>query len=102
MYTEIKDGQVIVRVTESLNVRVAQEIELELNEALNMGEKRVIVDMSQTNYMDSTGLGVLVDIKERLDEIQGEMTLVGVHGYCFKVFKQVRLDEAFGLRENAS
>lgn len=95
-YTEFrKDGKVLVAVEGSLNVKVASELQDELDEVLEMGEKDIIVDMSSTSYIDSTGLGVLVGLKEKLDEIGGDVAITGLRDYCLEVFKVTRLHEYF-------
>lgn len=100
MYTERKDGWIVVKVEGSLNLKVAKQIQNELEEALETGEKSVLFDLSRTDNMDSSGLGVLIDTKERLDEISGECIIAGLRGHCRELFRMTRLDEQFTLRES--
>lgn len=104
-YTEIKNGVVFIKVTDSFNIRVADKVKEEIDEALDMGEKKVHIDMSQTTYIDSSGLGVLIDVKNRLKDVAGEIIVTGLCGYCLEVFEATRLDEEFcpacEIKENA-
>lgn len=86
-YAMLQDGVVIVRLTDSFNKKVTLQVEKETDEFLNMGQKRFLFDFNQTEYMDSTGLGKLIELREKLQEINGELTLKDVYGYCFGLFE---------------
>lgn len=100
-YATIKDGQIFVQVDGSLNIKVAVELKEEIDTLLDTGQRKVTFDFSKTSYIDSTGLGVLVEIKDRLDEINGETVVINLHGRCLDVFQATRLDEDFCKSEGA-
>lgn len=100
-YAIIKDDRIFVQVNGSLNIKVAAEVKEEIETFLDTGQKKVTVDFSKTDYIDSTGLGVLVEIKERLDETKGEIVVTNLHGRCLDVFKATRLDEDFCRKDEA-
>lgn len=100
-YATIKDGQIFVQVDGSLNIKVAVELKEEIDTLLDTGQRKVTFDFSKTSYIDSTGLGVLVEIKDRLDEINGETAVINLHGRCLDVFQATRLDEDFCKSEGA-
>jgi len=91
MYTEKKNGQVIVKVAGSFNIRVAKIVEEEVGEALDTGEKSVVVDMAETTFIDSTGMGILIDIRIRLQAVGGSIQVLGLNGYCLEAFEQANL-----------
>lgn len=45
-------------------------------ELLDSGKARLIIDMSEVDFIDSSGLGVLIGGLKRVREQDGEMTLV--------------------------
>lgn len=94
-YTQIKNGQAIVTINGSFNLRLAEELRREMEEVVNSGEKELIVDMSKTVYMDSAGLGVLVDIKEMLEEVEGRIEVIGLTGHCLELFQTTMLYDEF-------
>jgi anti-sigma B factor antagonist len=97
-YAEVREGVVFVKVKGSFNIKAAMNLEEELNGYLDMGEKKFFFDFSETDYIDSTGLGVLITLKERLDEMNGEVVLSGLKGNCLEIFKATRLNEEFDIQ----
>ena len=51
-----------------------QQVPLETAlDELERGEKKFLIDFSQTGYIDSSGLGVLVSLSKRIREQGGEL-----------------------------
>jgi anti-sigma B factor antagonist len=75
----------IADTTSPTIVSLAGEIDLtssrRLREVLlsiaNAGEHRVVVDMTNVTFMDSTGLAALVTARKRLTSMDGEIVLRG-------------------------
>lgn len=55
-----EDGLVIINVAGEVDVFSAAEFKDELFRCLDMEPRRIIIDMSSSTFIDSTGLGVLV------------------------------------------
>lgn len=58
---------------------------------------RLTVDVSALDFIDSTGLGVIVGALRRMREGGGELTLSGAHGSVLRVLEVTRLDRAIPL-----
>lgn len=91
----IQDGQVLVTVNGSLNVKVADELSGDLHELIDRGERHFVVDLGKTEYIDSAGLGVFVETRERLDDVNGSIKVVNLTGYCREAFQAVRMIEDY-------
>jgi anti-sigma B factor antagonist len=59
----------------------------------------VIVDLSELEWIDSAGLGVLIDTQRRLNAQQGRMILVGCSAVTRRAFEITRLVKVFELAE---
>ena len=60
-----KDGDIcVVAVEGQLIVGNRQELKTAVQEALEHGERRFVIDFSRTGYIDSSGLGALVSISK--------------------------------------
>jgi anti-anti-sigma factor len=94
-YVEVRKNEVIITVGESFSLDVQDDIEDEIKEFLLSDMSKFTVDMSATKFMDSSGLGVLVDIKEKLKAKGGELILKCVHGRCMEVFENTFLVDSF-------
>jgi anti-sigma B factor antagonist len=68
-----------------------------LVEHVDAGRNRIIVDMSQVQYIDSTGLGSLVGGLKRVSEHGGVMRIVCANPQILKVFEITSLDKVFPI-----
>ena len=61
------------------------------------GARSVVVDLSRVEFLDSTGLGVLVGALKRLRAAGGNLALVCGHERLLKIFRITALDRVFAL-----
>ncbi len=64
--TEERDGALVVRLAGELDLYNAHVVRTELIEAAERGPERLIVELSGVTFIDSTGLGVLIEARTRL------------------------------------
>jgi len=79
------------------NVARVREAALKL---LERQIKRLIVDLSNVEYMDSSGLGALVALLKRVRESGGQMPLAGAKPRVRRLFEITGLDQIFSLHED--
>jgi anti-sigma B factor antagonist len=60
------DTSCVVRVTGELDLHTAPRLQQELDALIADGVSRVVVDLAEAPFVDSTGLGVLVAAGQRL------------------------------------
>jgi anti-sigma B factor antagonist len=77
----------------------------ELKEKVNMSTDRaqspnVIIDLKDVEYIDSTGLGILIGIKRRTTEKTGKMVLVLYSDRINKLFEITGLNKVFTIARN--
>lgn len=87
---ELGAGVSLLEAVGALDAATDREFERKLDELAKGGRRRVIVDLSGLDYINSSGIGVLVQAKENLD-----MCLVAVQPKIRKVMDMVGLDRAF-------
>jgi len=81
-----------------LTVEEAGRFRSELYEYLNKGEKNFIIDFSRCEFIDSTGLGVLVAVYKKCTEKGGQLKLCSINNsQVMKVFRLTRLDKVFSI-----
>jgi anti-sigma B factor antagonist len=101
-FTVRKDpkGVVIVGVDGQLIVSNRHELKQMVNHALESGDHKVLVDFSNTGYIDSSGLGVLVSLAKKLREAGGELRLAGLNEDLRTLFELTKLDTLFKVDES--
>jgi anti-sigma B factor antagonist len=66
------------------------------------GAKNLVVDLSETEYMDSSGLGTLVGLLKRVREGGGEMPIAAARPRVKRLFEVTGLTQVFKLYEDAT
>jgi anti-sigma B factor antagonist len=91
------DAQVVA-VAGEIDLFTAPELKAALGEALDNGKTRIVVDLTQTTFLDSTALGVLIGAVKRLRSRDGAMTIVNTDVNIAKTFEITGLDQIFTIR----
>jgi anti-sigma B factor antagonist len=88
-------------------ISVAGEADLtavpHLEEALRIASEKtrvVIVDLTETTFIDSPTIGVLVNWTERLRASEGRLTLVCTNPDLLRIFRQIGLDQTLQIVES--
>ena len=100
-FSQSRDGSgvTVVKVEGQMVVGNRQELKDLVGAALNKGERRILIDFSQTGYIDSSGLGALVSISKRVREAGGELRLSGLNEDLRSLFELTKLDTLFAIAE---
>jgi anti-sigma B factor antagonist len=86
------DGQLIVGNRQDLKQRVLDELE--------GGERRFLIDFTETGYIDSSGLGVLVSLSKKIREQGGELRLSSLNEDLRTLFELTKLDTLFRIADS--
>ncbi|QSB14312.1 STAS domain-containing protein [Natronosporangium hydrolyticum] len=92
-------GYTVVEARGEVDVYTASVLRQRLIEVIEGGSHRVVVDLRRVDFLDSTGLGVLVGALKRLRMAGGELGLVCDNEKLLKVFRITALDRVFALHE---
>jgi len=85
------EGQLIVGNRQELKQKVLDELE--------KGERKFLIDFSQTGYIDSSGLGVLVSLSKKIREQGGELRLANLNDDLKTLFELTKLDTLFQIAD---
>ena len=94
-------GVTVVRVDGQLIVGNRHQLKELIQTALDRGARRILVDFSETGYIDSSGLGALVSISKRARELGGELRLSGLNDDLRSLFELTKLDTLFAITRTA-
>lgn len=85
----------VLRVTGEVDSYTAPALRERIRELAASGAVHLIADLSQVDFLDSTGLGVLVGGLKRLREDCGSLALVITTPRILRVFQITGLTKAF-------
>ena len=87
----------VLRVGGELDALSCPDLRPVLDALVSTGGQRVTVDLSELSLIDSSGVGAMVSLYQRIRANGGEVRFVGVTAQPLVIFKLLRLDRAFEL-----
>ena len=95
---EVKDGVAVIYLTGNLLGENANGPVLEyLKAQLDSGVKKVLFNLTDLKYINSTGLGMLMTALARTRNGGGEMYLCNVPDLMTKILKMMKLENTFPI-----
>jgi anti-sigma B factor antagonist len=90
----------VVRLTGELDIDQAVRVREHLDKVIDAGTVRLVIDLSDVSYIDSTGLGMLVAVHKRLIAEQGFYVLTVPRASQRKVFEITGLSTVLVIVES--
>ena len=90
----------IIDVEGQLIVGNRQELKQKVLEELENGSRKFLIDFTNTGYIDSSGLGVLVSLSKKIREQGGELRLANLNEDLRTLFELSTLDTLFHISNN--
>jgi anti-sigma B factor antagonist len=95
--TSKQGGTSVIALRGEIDVYTAPRLRQALIDLVEGGAKDIVVDMSRVDFLDSTGLGVLVGGLKRVKSNEGEMKLVVTQDRITKIFDITGLAKVFPM-----
>ena len=96
---KLRDDAYVISLSGEVDLYTAPEFKQQLLEVVGQGGKDVVVDLTETTFIDSTTLGVLVGGVKRLRPNGGQLSLVCSDRNITKIFEITGLDKVFPIYE---
>ena len=94
-------GKVQVLACEGrMDAQVSGLLKDRIQEILDKGTTRLVVDMEGLEFLDSSGLGALVSCLRRVKEKKGEIKLAGLRPEVQSIFEITRVSRLFHICES--
>jgi len=87
----------VVAVRGEIDLFTAPELKQKLTDAIESGKNRIVVDLTDTTFLDSTALGVLIGAVKRLRSREGALVIVNIDQNIAKTFEITGLDQIFTI-----
>jgi anti-sigma B factor antagonist len=94
---ELDDHRHVIAVTGEVDLFTAPQLKSALHGAIAAGKRGVVVDLSETSFIDSTALGVLIGALRRLREGDGLLVLVNGNESISRTLEITGLDRIFAI-----
>jgi len=100
--TRTEGDRTIVSVGGEIDVYTAPKLREQLVDLVNAGQYHLVVDMEDVEFLDSTGLGVLVGGLKRVRAHEGSLRLVCTQERILKIFRITGLTKVFPIHESVA
>jgi anti-sigma B factor antagonist len=95
--TQVEDQSAVVQVTGELDLQTAPRLRDELVALVNGGITELVLDFAELDFIDSSGLSVLIMALKRLRERGGELRLRSVPSRACRVLEASGLDRVIPM-----
>jgi anti-sigma B factor antagonist len=87
----------VISLAGEVDVYTAPRLRQALVDLVSQGATDIVVDMERVDFLDSTGLGVLVGGLKRVKSNDGDLRLVVTHDRIMKIFDITGLSKVFPI-----
>lgn len=96
--SQVIDRKAVVEVAGEVDVSNADELRSALNDALQTSASAIEVDLAQTSYIDSTGIGVLVGAAHKAGDAGISFSVLHPQRNVARVLTILGVSEELGVR----
>ncbi len=96
--TQTQSGQVVIAVKEErLDAHNSSELKDRILRILEEGGRRLVIDLADVNFIDSSGLGALLSGYKNTNQRSGTFILSGLQPRVRSMFELTRLNRVFEI-----
>lgn len=97
IHTEQAGHTLVFKLRGSLDIATAPSVRAAMTEAAEKNKQDVVVDLTQVEFLDSTGLGALIGAHKRAVEHGGTLRLVVSDGQILRLLNITGLIRVLGV-----
>lgn len=97
---EVKDGYAEVKSTGRLNMVAAPKLRELVTAMVASGNSRIVVNLEETVFMDSSGLGALIGCLKAARQAGGDLRISGVQPQVKMVLELTNMDRVLAAYES--
>ena len=87
----------VLQLEGEIDLHVSPEVAESLRSMTEKKPKVLVVDLAKTTYLDSSGLAVLIEGMQNVQEYGGKFALANVQESVQHIFEIARLDQVFQI-----
>ncbi|HNX91205.1 MAG TPA: STAS domain-containing protein [Candidatus Omnitrophota bacterium] len=95
---EENSGVSICRVKGDIDINTSPEVKKFLEPVIRGKKNKVMIDFSEVNYVDSSGLATLVEVLKNMKLYGGKLKLVSLSSKVMGLFEITKLNKLFDIK----
>ncbi|MFH1553049.1 MAG: STAS domain-containing protein [Candidatus Omnitrophota bacterium] len=92
-----KAGVTVFRMIGDINIETSPDVKKSLDQAISDKKERIVINLKDVNYVDSSGLATLVEILKNLRAYGGKLKLSNLSSKVKGLFEITKLDNLFDI-----
>jgi anti-sigma B factor antagonist len=84
-------GYIVLSLIGDLDMWTLPRAKEQINELVENGKVKIVLDLERTNYIDSSGLGFFIGTLKKLRDTGGELVLINLNAYIYGIFQLIQL-----------
>lgn len=94
---EIVQDVNVIHMQGKLTINNAQDLFSRMELLMKSGGKKILLNMSDLEFIDSTGLGTIIRLHKMINENQCQLRLSNLQPKIMRIVELTRLDNIFSL-----
>ena len=91
------ETSIVLNIEGEVDVYTSPQLKQEIVNVSKSGVKHLAINLAKVEYLDSTGLGVLIGGLKRFREVGGNLILIGPNMRIVRIFEITGLDKIFDI-----
>ncbi len=87
----------VIELPERLSIADAGKVKSSLQTLVETGRKKLVLDLAQVSFMDSSGLSVLLSARKSVTRVSGHVVLLNPSDEARTLIELTRLHEVFEI-----
>lgn len=97
MKTRVADDINVLELTGRFDTNTVPPVAAWFDQVTSIPGARVLVNLANTTFVDSTALATLVQALKRCQQVKGDLYLCAMRRPVYMIFELTRLDKAFNI-----
>ena len=99
IHMQIEENVVTISVSGSFDIGCYESFNASYRPYLTSSDHEFIIDMTATDYIDSSALGMLLLLRERTGGDKGRVLITNVGESAMRIFKVANFKQLFNIQE---
>ena len=96
----VEEGVKTIKIVGDVDASSSIELDNELKNAIEGGDKKILVDCTNLNYISSAGLGVFMSYIQEINANEIKLAIFGMNDKVYNVFEILGLDQLLKIEKS--
>ncbi len=97
---ENRDDVVVLSLVGKIDIDSSPELKSKVLDLIEEGNKNILIDFSGVSFMNSSGLGTLINVVKEARSKEASLTIVSPTTFIKSLFKLTQLDKIFTIYDS--